>query len=167
MENDMNKFESINGDEFSNIEADMFRLIKEAHISRSNLRGKEEQIKKNIKSLFLNLLEIIDSFERIFENIEPHLSEVDKRTKIWVGNFKSIKRLLEKVLKEEGVTIIEAPDKKAIPGFHRIIETKQVEGLEDDVILEERLKGYLRLGEVLRKSEVVTVKNLLEERQNG
>lgn len=163
MENEINNFESNNGDGIVNIEGDISRLIKEAHRLRSHHRKREEEIKKDTKSLFLNLLEIVDSFERVFENIEPHLPNVDKKTKIWVGNFKSIKRLIEKVLKEGGVTTIEAPDKKAIPGFHHIVEIKQVEGLEDDVIIKEKLKGYLRFGEVLRKSEVVTVKNFIKE----
>ena len=94
-----------------------------------------------------------------FFNIESKKIDQDKQTKIWIGNFKSVRRLFERVLKDSGVTIIESLNAKAIPGFHHIIETKQVEGLEDDVIIEEKQKGYLRFGEVLRKSEVITVKN--------
>ena len=55
---------------------------------------------------------------------------------------------------------IEAPSGKAIPGLHTIIETRPMEGLEDDTIIEETEKGYLWHGEVLRKSSVIVCKYL-------
>jgi molecular chaperone GrpE (heat shock protein) len=161
MENGIKDIDTLDSDKITDVESDIKRLIKETHQLKSNLRAKEERIKKDTKTLFLELLKVVDSFEGFFLHIEPHLLEVDKRTKKWIGNFQSIKRQFERVLKEEGVTIIEVPDKKVIPGYHHIIETKQVDGLEDDVIIEEKLKGYLKFGEVLRKSEVIAVKNLL------
>lgn len=151
--------EAKRADELGRIEVDIITLIKECNLLKANIRKKDQEHKKEMIRMLLNLLEVMDAFDRVFLNIETRNVEVDKQTKIWLGNFKSVRRLFEKTLKECGVTSIEALNGKAIPGFHHIIETRQVEGLEDDTIVEEKQKGYLRLGEVLRKSEVITVKN--------
>lgn len=152
--------EGSNGDKaFGRIESDIIALIKECNLLKGNIRKKNQDSKKEMSRMLLSLLEAIDAFERVFANIEAKNTEIDKQTRIWIGNFKSVRRLFEKVLKESGVTAIEALNGKAIPGFHHIIETKQVGGLEDDMIIEEKQKGYLRFGEVLRKSQVIAVKN--------
>lgn len=149
-----------NGDkQLERIEADIVALIKECNLLKGNIRKKDQESKKEMSRMLSSLLEVMDAFDRVFANIESRNIEIDKQTKIWIGNFKSVRRLLEKVLKESGVTAIEALNGKAIPGFHHIIETRQVGGLEDDMIIEEKQKGYLRFGEVLRKSEVITVKD--------
>ncbi len=112
-----------------------------------------------MKRLLENLLEVFDAFDRVFKNIEDKGKDIDRQTKIWVGNFKAIRRMMEGVLKHTGISLIEAPEGKAIPGWHTIVATKEVEGLSNDTILEEDQKGYLYHDEVLRKSKVVTVKN--------
>lgn len=151
--------EAIRDNEFSKLEVDIISLIRECSVLKGNIRKKEQDAKAEINNMLLSLLEVMDAFDRVFLNIEGRNIEIDKQTKIWIGNFRSVRRLFEKVLKESGVTAIEAHNGKAIPGYHHIIETKQVEGLEDDMIIEEKQKGHLRFGEVLRKSQVITVKN--------
>lgn len=145
--------------EFEKIETDIISLIKESSLLRVTVRKMDQEHKNEINRTLLSLLEVLDAFERVFANIEARNTEIDRQTKIWIGNFKSVRNLFERALKESGVTAIEAVDGKAVPGFHHIIETRQVEGLEDDSIIEEKQKGYLRFGEVLRKSEVITVRN--------
>ena len=154
------KVTGLNGDkEFGRIEADIVALIKECNLLKGTIRKRDQESKKEMCGMLLSLLEVSDAFDHVFANIEAKNTGIDEQTKIWIGNFKSVRRLLEKVLKESGVTAIEALNGRAIPGFHHVIETRQVKGLEDDMIIEEKQKGYLRFGEVLRKSEVITVKN--------
>lgn len=143
------------------IEEDFRNLLKKCDSLHSHLEDSEKQNKKKIKRLLENLLEVLDAFDRVFKNIEDKgkNKDIDRQTKIWVGNFKAIRRMMEGVLKDTGISLIEAPEGKAIPGWHTIVATKEVEGLSNDTILEEDQKGYLYHDEVLRKSKVVTVKS--------
>ncbi len=133
--------------------------VKGCNSQKTELMKKEKETKEYSKKLLLDLLEVIDAFDRVFQNIEFRNQDMDKNTKIWMGNFKSIKRLVEKILKNSAVTAIESSNRKAVPGFHTIIETRQMDGFEDDSIIEEVERGYLWHEEVLRKSKVIAVKN--------
>lgn len=143
------------------IEEDFRNQLKKYDSLHSHLEDSEKQNKRKIKRLLENLLEVLDAFDRVFKNIEDKDKgkDIDRQAKIWVGNFKAIRRMMEGVLKDTGISLIEAPEGKAIPGWHTIVATKEVEGLSNDTILEEDQKGYLYHEEVLRKSKVVTVKN--------
>ncbi len=141
------------------IESDLVTLICECGSLKSELTSKDEDVYQNNKILLLKLIEIKDTFDRVFLNLESKEKDMDKKTKIWMGNFRSICRLVERILKEEGVVPIEAPAGKAIPGLHRIVETVSSKELENDTILEEPEKGYLWHRKVLRKSIVKAVKN--------
>ena len=138
---------------------DIITLIKESASLRSALRKCNEDAIKDMKSLLLGCLEILDAFNNAFDNIESRGIEMDKQTKIWFGYFKNIRKLAERNLRDAGVSPIEAPDGRAVPGTHTIIDTKPMAGYEDDIIVEELEKGYLWNGGVLRKSKVITVKN--------
>jgi molecular chaperone GrpE (heat shock protein) len=48
---------------------------------------------------------------------------------------------------------------KPIPGYHYIVDVVERKDLEDETIVEELKKGYLWKNEVLRKAEVISVKN--------
>ena len=110
----------------------------------------DEKYKKDKKNFLLQLIEMLDAFDRIFKNIDSKSSEIDNQTNIWLGNFRTIKKLIEKALRQFGVEPIQTPDNKAIPGFHKIIETRVVSGMENDTIIDELVKGYLWDAEALR-----------------
>lgn len=141
------------------LQSDICNLIVKCEDLKESLEKEQRKAKTDVKKLLLSSLEVVDTFNALFKKIAQKRSEVDPQTKIWLGNFKSIKRLAERVLADAGVSQIEAPSGKAIPGLHRIVATKKMPGLEDYTILEEVEKGYLWQGEVLRESSVVVVKN--------
>lgn len=141
------------------IETDIQMLIKESDRLNACLKKEREQAKADIRRMLINFIEVLDAFDRVFKNIQEKELEIDKQTRIWMGNFGSIRNLVERKLRESGISVIEAPEGKAIPGLHTIVETKIVEGLSDDTILEEIEKGYISIDSVIRKSSVITVKN--------
>lgn len=141
------------------VQSDIITLIKECSGASSMLEKKEVANRKETGSLLLNMVEVLDAFDRVFQNIEPKAESTDKQTKIWIGNFKAVRRELLNKLREAGVVPLETPSGKAIPGFHTIVETRRVENMEDDSILEEVEKGYVWRDRVLRKAKVITVKN--------
>jgi molecular chaperone GrpE len=146
-------------DSLARIREDIKSLLEENARLRDALQIKDDQCKEAIKHLLIDMLEVQDDFDVRFANIEPREEGADRQTRIWLGYFRSVRRLLERKLAAEGVARIEAPAGKAIPGFHTIVEVERNLDLDDDTILEERRKGYLWRGEVLRTAEVKAVKN--------
>jgi len=131
---------------------EVYRLKMAAADTRK--KNEEEQ-----KKFLLGILEVVDNFERVLANIEQRLEGVDKQTRNWVNSFRSIYKLLSRELREQGVARIEAPEGKAVPGFHTVVETKENLDLDDGTIVEEWKRGYMWRGQVLRLAEVVVVKN--------
>jgi molecular chaperone GrpE len=143
----------------SAVQDDMVCLIKEIHQLKDNLRVRSADFHKEMKNSLLKILEVVDAFDRVFENIKSKETEMNRQMQIWVSNFKSVARLLSISLKECGVYPIEAPAGKAVPGLHTIVDTKESPGMEADTILAEIEKGYLWHDEILRKARIIAVKH--------
>jgi molecular chaperone GrpE len=141
------------------VRADVGRLVREVHILEGRLAADAERALRDQRTILLAMLDVLDSFDRVFANIEPRENAADGQARIWVGNFRSVRRALERHLRDLGVVPIQAPDGKTVAGLHTIVETRQRPDLDDEVVLEELQRGYLWRGQVLRKSHVVAVKN--------
>ena len=133
-------------------------MIKSAAL-KEELESEENSNRECLKNLLKEIIDVLDSFYHVFENIEPKMQKTNKQTKIWIGNFKTVRRILEDVIKNAGVTEMESIDLIAVPGYHTVIETTPKINYEDGYIIEVFKKGYLWNKEVLRKAEVKTVKN--------
>jgi molecular chaperone GrpE len=147
------------GERWKAIQESIIVLMLEVDGLKRNLNTTAEKARKDQAQLLLELLEVLDSFERVFANIEPRLEGADRQARIWVGNFRSVRRVLDNLLETHGVAPIESPDRVAIPGLHTIVETREQSDMDDGTILEETQRGYLWQGTVLRKALVVAVKN--------
>jgi molecular chaperone GrpE (heat shock protein) len=153
-------------DRLSVVEEDIKNLLKEREDLRSLLEANNKENIKKEKNFLLNILDVIDAFDRVLNNIEDKKKQgtaIDRQMNIWIGNFKAVRRKFEGIIKDTGVSRINAPEGKAIPGWHTIVETRGADGLDEDTILEEIQKGYLWNKHVLRNSLVVTVKNNKED----
>jgi molecular chaperone GrpE len=140
-------------------EADIIALLRQTSALQTRLMEREEEAAKEKKAMLLQIAGVLDAFDRVFNNIAPKEKDADRLTKIWLGNFRSIRRLVDSTLKEAGVVKIESPTGKAIPGFHTVVETVENAELENDTIVEELERGYLWGEQVLRKASVKVVKN--------
>jgi molecular chaperone GrpE (heat shock protein) len=144
---------------WKSIEESTVGLMREVDKLKRDLANAKDQAQRDQEKMLLELLELMDAFDRIFANIEPRLENADRQARIWVGNFRTVRRILDTLLKKKNVAPIEAPEGIAIPGLHTIIETRDSLDLSEGTILEETLGGYLWQGKVLRKALVVAVKN--------
>ena len=112
------------------------------------------------KELYLELFEILDSFENVFQCLENKESEMEKSFQMAIKSFCSIYKKILRILSHRGVEQIEFPENKAIFGLCKVVETKAMPGMENEQILSVLRKGYLKKGgEVIRPAEVVTVLN--------
>jgi molecular chaperone GrpE len=152
----------INYDEnpFSNVETDIYNLMKKYGEVLHNFENYKSEKKAEIKKMLLNFIDVVDSFKKIFKNIGAKEDYSDKQTKIWIGNFHTVYKLLLRALKMAGVTPLEVViGEKANPYWHNVVEVVRDPNREDETIVEEIEKGYLWNGELLRATDVKTVKN--------
>ena len=141
------------------IRKDVESLIVEVYRLKMTAADTQKKAGDEQKKFLLGILEVVDSFERVLANIEPRLEGADKQARNWVNSFRSIYKLLGRELRGQGVTRIEAPEGKAVPGFYNVIDTRENLDLDNGTIMEEWKRGYLWRGQVLRLAEVVVVKN--------
>ena len=174
--------EDLNGElapEFS--ETDDIELLKQAladerEKSAANLEGWQraqadftnykrriEQESSDIRqfansTLILNLLPVLDDFERALNTVPDDLAEQD-----WTSGVRLIERKINALLEAQGVSPIKALGEPFDPHFHEaVMQDKGKEGL----VVQEIQKGYKLHDKVLRPSKVV-VGSGEEDEQGG
>jgi molecular chaperone GrpE len=104
------------------------------------------------RKMLLNFLPVLDNLERALafsgENTEALRSGLQKTL-----------QQFENVLVHAGVTPIEVKGKTFDPNVAEAIGTQPADGVEDDIVLEEAQKGYMRGEELLRPAKVIVAKN--------
>lgn len=141
------------------IEGDVRRLLRELAESRRRLAEESQRGLKSKKTLLLEMLAVLDAFDRVFDNVEKRPAEVTPQTKIWLGNFRAVRRLLEKCVTEQGAVRMTHLDSGFDPQWHIVAETMMDPSRANGDILEEVRPGYFLGEEVLRKAEVTVVNN--------
>ncbi len=141
-------------------EMDLRQLMVAIAGLKEEARSEQDQARKEMKNLLLDLLEVADDFHRIFAHLESRGHAVEKQTKILAGNFRTVKRRLDRALEGVGVLPVEVElGSQAHPEKHRIVETLPAPGRPEGSILEVERPGYVWGQETLRIPEVKTVKN--------
>lgn len=141
------------------IEGDIRALMRELAEVRLSQSEVERAGEDRVEEILLRILEAIDAFERVFRSIHARQDEVSRQMKIWVGNFRTVKRLLDALLEQEGVKPIENLQGGFDPHWHKVADTVSDPSEPDGAIVEETRRGYVRGTKILRKSEVVVVQN--------
>jgi molecular chaperone GrpE len=107
---------------------------------------KEEVIKFANAMLLMNLLPILDDFERALDNVSSKLAGLT-----WVDGIRLIHRKLQAVLESHGISQIEALGNDFDPALHEAV--LEEEG-EEGKVIEELQKGYKLHERVLRPAMV-------------
>ncbi len=119
-------------------------------------REVEEEVKQAKVELFRKMLGVIDNLERAVEaskdreEDDPLLEGVE----MVLDQFKS-------VLREEGVTELEAVGQKFDPKYHEAVAFKESD--ENNIILEENQKGYCMGDTIIRPSIVIVGRRCNDE----
>jgi molecular chaperone GrpE len=117
-----------------------------------NYKKRAEQEKQDLSKfansvLILNLLPVLDDFERAFSSIPPKVGKMS-----WLDGIKLIERKLWAVLQAQGVSPIKALGEPFDPQFHEAV--RQDKGKEG-IVIEEVQKGYMLEDRVIRPTMVV------------
>jgi len=105
-------------------------------------------------SVIINLLPVLDDFERAFASLDSHLAGLS-----WFDGMLLIYRKLRQLLENAGVTPIETEGQTFDPRYHEAVA--HVEGDEGKVISEVQ-RGYKLHDRVLRPAMVVVGKGRQE-----
>ena len=128
---------------------------RRAEADLQNFRRRSEQERADSSrfagtSLILNLLPIVDDFERAFGSLDEHIAGMT-----WFDGVHLIYRKLIALLESAGVKPIKTEGETFDPAFHEAVA--HVEGEENKVISEVQ-RGYLLHDRVLRPAMVVVGK---------
>lgn len=143
------------------IERDVRELLRKYSVMQQEMEALQQETEADFKKMILSFIEIADSFENVFKNVNPKLEEADPQTKRWVSSFKTVYRMLQRAFGMWGIVPIETMiGEKANPKWHKVLEVEKHPEREDETIIEEIKKGYLWKGKLLRTAEIKAVSNL-------
>ncbi len=113
-------------------------------------REREEQAKFAEAELILKLLPILDDFNRAQEAMPPEIAEAD-----WARGVELVKKKLMAVLKEEGLSKVEAEGKDFDPQEHEALVYEESDEYEEGKVKAVISDGYRLHGRVIRPAQVV------------
>ncbi len=118
-------------------------------------REKESLLKFGNEKILNGLIEVIDNFDRTVDSL---VSDEDEKIKNIVKGIEMVRTQFLETLENNGLKRIEALGEQFDPNFHEAISQQEVEGEEEDKIVQEFQKGYMLNGRLLRASKVVISK---------
>lgn len=119
-------------------------------------REKENLLKYGNEKVLSSLVDVVDNLERTLDAIEN--DEDEKVKNIHVG-IDMVRNQFVNVLKQNGLSEVEALGAMFDPKFHEALTAQAMEGKKDDEVLSVFQKGYVLNGRLLRAAKVVIVKN--------
>jgi molecular chaperone GrpE len=113
-------------------------------------RERQDSLKFGNVMLLRELLVVLDEMAQALKIVKVHKDSVEivKGLEMMYNSFLAI-------LKKQGLSVIETAGKKFDPHFHEIVATREVDNVEEPMILEEIQRGYFLEDKVLRASKVI------------
>lgn len=118
----------------------------------------ERMRQQELDSIFTELLTVIDAFNKAdarLAELYPECNEVVKAR----NRFATAKNRLKAILENHGVSEIQFRDGMATLEDCQVEETEPDESRPDDSIISIEKAGYRRNGRLLRRAEVIVVRN--------
>jgi molecular chaperone GrpE len=113
-------------------------------------KEKQELIKFGNEKLVVDLLKVLDNFDRALSSVDYDCEE----NKNLISGIEMIRKSLSDLLKDYGVDTIEAVGQLFDPVMHHAVMTEAAEGVAPDTVLDEFQKGYTLNQKVIRPSMV-------------
>ena len=121
----------------------------------------EERHRSEQAAVYQDVFEALDAFEQLEKTLEAKQEQMDKTALYLAKNVRSIHKKLLRMLKKRKIYPIDFSENKAEMKYCKVLETRASPDQEEETILSVLKTGYLdqRNDEVLRKAEVITVRN--------
>jgi molecular chaperone GrpE (heat shock protein) len=144
-------------DPFDQVEGDVRRLMLELSKARFASQENDTLRKEEIRKHLLEIIEVSDAFDRVFRNIGAKQDLITPQMKIWLGNFRTIRQLVERIVANAGVVPIQNLEDGFDPHWHKVAGVTADPSKPDGTIIDEVRRGYFWNNQVLRKTEVTIV----------
>jgi molecular chaperone GrpE len=119
-------------------------------------REKESLLKYGNEKLLSALVGVVDNFDLTVNALQ---ADNDDKVQNIVKGINMIRTQFGEVLKNNGLTPVEALGKVFDPNFHEAVAQAPAPGKEDQEIITEYQRGYMLNGRLLRASKVVVANN--------
>jgi molecular chaperone GrpE len=146
-------------DGLARIEQDLRGLMRQLAETKFQATEQQRQHSEEVRKLYLSVLEVLDALDRIFRSVRAKEDQVTPQMQKWLGNFRTARSLLEKILTDRAVVRIENLDQGFDPHWHKVAQVVVDTARPEGTIVEEVQRGYVWRGQVLRKAEVIVVRH--------
>lgn len=116
---------------------------------KRTLREKEELVKYASEQLIMNLLPVLDNFERAIA-----AAGESQDFQAYAQGVEMIFKQIQKVLENEGLVAIESVGKPFDPNIHEAVLRVESDDYPENTVVEEMQKGYYLKEKVIRPSMV-------------
>lgn len=116
---------------------------------RRTEKEKNEIFKYGSEKVIVDLLSVLDNFERAISSVEH--KDVNNN---FLDGIKMIYKQFKDILEKHGVKEIVCEGEEFDPNYHHAVLQEEVENKESNIILEVYEKGYTLNGKVIRPSMV-------------
>jgi len=143
----------------SRIENKVTELLKENICLKSDIKDINSQFDDERKNIFLDILQIVDTFERAELSIRDRQLNTDANTKKAIERLLTAKKKTLSVLEKHGITKIFFENNIANDDYCITIDVEPDNNHTNNYILSIEKEGYLIKQKLLREAEVIVVKN--------
>lgn len=141
------------------LEKKITSLLKENNLQKHQIEKLESERIQDMDNLFKDLIGVVDVFEKSEKIIQERELDKLEETQKAINRILLAKKKLLSVLENNGVKKIEFPDNMLDDDKCIVAETMPDTNHPNNFVLEIIKNGYYRAERVLRRSEVVIVKN--------
>jgi molecular chaperone GrpE (heat shock protein) len=146
-------------DPVKELETIIVQNLQSSNSLKNEVEKKENEKHDQLKDISMGIVDILDSFERIEENlIEKGLAKNEEAGKT-MNRYKTIQKKLLNLLQKYGITKIEFPENRLIVGLCEVVETEADSNRINDEIISVVRSGYIRGKELIRAAQIIVVKN--------
>ena len=126
---------------------------------KNELEKKENEKHDQLKDISLGIIDILDSFERVEENlIERGMAKNEEVSKT-MNRYKTIQKKLLNLLQKYGISKIEFPENRLIVGLCEVVEKEADSSRKNDEVISVVRSGYIRGKDLIRAAQIIIVKN--------
>lgn len=125
----------------------------------TNLRDKDLDKSDLILNISLDIIDILDSYDRIQERLIERKLDEEEFVKMTMGRYEIIKKKLLKILRKFEVELIEFPDNKMVDLYCEVLKTEFDPDKENFEIISIIRNGYKMREKTIRTAQVIVVKN--------
>ncbi len=123
----------------------------------------KEHVNRTKRNLFLDILDVMDNFDRALDSIHTDTMKNNEQTQRLVTGLDLTYRQFSNVLQSHDITPIDAKGDPFDPRYHEALSQVEDGTVPDETVLHEVRKGYLMNDQLLRPAQVIVSKTPAEE----